>query len=122
MVRFGFFVVMVDPCSGVAAGVEGGPFELLRDLRVAVCKDRRANSCPIGNHIGLRDLSVRTKVAGARLGGVGGFAHRVSHRGGPLFYRDDDVGRSCAFTFERRAQSIDSGDDPPDGVGGQRVD
>ena len=45
-----------------------------------------------------------------------------STRGGPLFYRDDDVVRSCAFTFERRAQSVDSGGDPPDGVGRQRVD
>ena len=47
-------------------------------------------SCPIGKHLGLRDLSLRTKVAGARLLGVcGGFALPPPALGG--FERDQDA-------------------------------
>jgi hypothetical protein len=47
-------------------------------------------SCPIRKHLGLRDLSLRTKVAGAQLLGVpGGFALPPPALGG--FERDQDA-------------------------------
>src|SRR5215472_6745195 len=62
--------------------------------RLRSAKTVGQRSCPIGEHLGLRDLSLRTKVAGARLLGVrGGFALPPPALGG--FERDQDARADC---------------------------